>query len=99
MIEAKNILEINLTMIPQDEGKKYSSNFPDKISKLLSSAEENNIRVSFIHNLLELKTRDYVKNDENSKFNIYNLCVVNINQEISLEEYYKILEEILREIL
>ena len=99
MSETKEILEINLTMSLRDENKKYSNAFPIEIIDLLSLAEKNNIQISFIHNFLELKTRDYIQNDENCKFEIYNLSVLNINQEISLEEYYQILKTMLIEVI
>lgn len=96
MNEVKVILEINLTMLERETSIKYSSAFPVKIAELLSLAkEELNIQVSFIHNFLELKTRDYIQNDEARKYEIYKLSILNINQEISLEEYYDILKAML----
>ena len=98
-VNFSEILEINLTMLSRDENIKYSSAFPVEIVELLSLAEKNNIQISFIHSFLELKTRGYIQNDEACKFEIYNLTVLNINQEISLEEYYQILKTMLIKLL
>lgn len=99
MNKIKEILEINLTMLPRDENIKYSESFPDEIVELLSLAEKYKIQISFIHNFLELKTRDYVQINQDYKFERYNLSVLNINQEISLEEYYQLLKIMFIEII
>jgi len=99
MSKVKEILEVNLTMLPREENVKYSSAFPAEIVELFSLAEINNIQISFIHNFLELKTRNYIQNDQNCKFEIYNLSVLNINQEISLKEYYQLLKKMIIKVI
>jgi len=95
----KEIIEINLTMLDRDSNEKYSTDFPEKITKLISVVKDYGIQINFIHNFLEQKTRDYVQNNMKAQIEIYKLSVLNINQEISLKEYYQVLKEFLENVI
>jgi len=95
MNEIREIIEVNLTMLEREKNKKYSSEFPGELAGLISLAKNRGIQINFIHDFLELKTRDYTQNNKEHKFEMYNLSVLNINQEIPLDAYYEILEAVL----
>lgn len=89
-----NILEINLSELERDENLKYSdvSLFPKELQELHMLAIERDIRINFIHNYLELKTRDYTKKSKTHDFETYDITVLNIYRELPIDEYYNILK-------
>lgn len=95
------ILEINLCELERDENLKYSdvSLFSKELQELCVIAAQNHIRINFIHNYLELKSRDYAKKNKTHAFETYNVTVLNIHRELHMEEYCNILEATLSQVL